>query len=157
MLTRSFEIICSNSPSIQYNTHNRWKDMASQPPSLPFQHHFFFEFRTSTVNKHARPVEIGQLQIWKPLWSLVFLHSVKVLRQSVSFIYLSLVFSSNFRIIFLPHTNTVNLLESYCGNITELGLPVFDPAGNALGLLTKVKALLIFDREESDFSTKLDD
>ena len=82
--------------------------------------------------------------------------AAEVLSQS-KFHLLSLVFPSNFRIVFLPHTNTVNLLESYCGTITEPGLPVFDPAGNALGLLTKVKALLIFDREESDFSTKLDD
>ena len=27
--------------------------------------------------------------------------------------------------IFLPHTNTVILLEPYCGTITEPGLPVF--------------------------------
>ena len=26
--------------------------------------------------------------------------------------------------IFLPHTNTVILLEAYCGTITEPGLPV---------------------------------
>ena len=26
--------------------------------------------------------------------------------------------------IFLPHTNTVILLEPYCGTITEPGLPV---------------------------------
>ena len=61
--------------------------------------------------------------------------AAEVLLQS-KFHLLSLVFSSNFRIIFLPHTNTVNLLESYCVTITEPGLPVFDPAGNALGLLT---------------------
>ena len=30
----------------------------------------------------------------------------------------------NFRMIFLPHTNTVILLEPYCGTITEPGLPV---------------------------------
>ena len=27
---------------------------------------------------------------------------------------------------FLPHTNTVSLLELYCGTITETGLPVLD-------------------------------
>ena len=42
----------------------------------------------------------------------------------VSFIDLYLVFPRNFRIIFLPHTNTVILLEPYCGSITEPGLPV---------------------------------
>ena len=42
----------------------------------------------------------------------------------VSFIDLYLVFSRNFRIAFLPHTNTVILLEPYCGTITEPGLPV---------------------------------
>ena len=42
----------------------------------------------------------------------------------VSFIDLYFVFSTNFRIVFLPHTNTVILLEPYCGTITEPGLPV---------------------------------
>ena len=42
----------------------------------------------------------------------------------VSFIDLYLVFPRNFRMIFLPHTNTVILLELYCGTITEPGLPV---------------------------------
>ena len=42
----------------------------------------------------------------------------------VSFLDLYLVFPRNFRIIFLPHTNTVILLEPYCGSITEPGLPV---------------------------------
>ena len=36
----------------------------------------------------------------------------------VSFIDLYLVFPRNFRMIFLPHTNTVILLEPYCGTIT---------------------------------------
>ena len=44
----------------------------------------------------------------------------------VSFIDLYLVwFPRNFRILLLPHTNTVILLERYCGTITEPGLPVF--------------------------------
>ena len=42
----------------------------------------------------------------------------------VSFIDLYLVFPRNFRMAFLPHTNTVVLLERYCGTITEPGLPV---------------------------------
>ena len=42
----------------------------------------------------------------------------------VSFIDLYLVFPRNFRMIFLPHTNTVILQEPYCGTITEPGLPV---------------------------------
>ena len=42
----------------------------------------------------------------------------------VSFIDLYLVFPRNFRMIFLPHINTVILLEPYCGTITEPGLPV---------------------------------
>ena len=42
----------------------------------------------------------------------------------VSFIDLYLVFSRNFRIAFLPHTNIVILLEPYCGTITEPRLPV---------------------------------
>ena len=43
----------------------------------------------------------------------------------VSFIDLYLVFLTNFRIVFLPHTNTVILLEPYFGTITEPGLPVW--------------------------------
>ena len=45
----------------------------------------------------------------------------------VSFIDIYLVFPTNFTIVFLPHTNTVILLEPYCvycGTITEPGLPV---------------------------------
>ena len=42
----------------------------------------------------------------------------------VSFIDLYLVFTTNFRIVFLPLTNTVILLEVYCGTITEPGFPV---------------------------------
>ena len=45
----------------------------------------------------------------------------------VSFIDLNLVFPTNFRIVFLPYTNTVNLLEQHCGTITEPGLPVIVP------------------------------
>ena len=41
----------------------------------------------------------------------------------VSFIDLYLVFPTNFRIVFLPHTNTVILLELHCCTITEPGLP----------------------------------
>ena len=43
---------------------------------------------------------------------------------SVSFIDLYLVFPTNFGIVLLPRTNTVILLEPYCGTITEPGLPV---------------------------------
>ena len=39
----------------------------------------------------------------------------------VSFIDLYLVFPTNFRIVFLPHTNNVILMEPYCGTITEPG------------------------------------
>ena len=42
----------------------------------------------------------------------------------VSFIDLYLVFPRNFRMVFLPHTNTVILLEPYSGTITERWLPV---------------------------------
>ena len=46
----------------------------------------------------------------------------------VSFIDLYLVFPRNFRIVFLPHMNTVILLEPYCGTSPEPGLPVFRQA-----------------------------
>ena len=39
---------------------------------------------------------------------------------------LYLVFPRNFWMVFLPHTNTVILLEPYCGTITEPGLPVLE-------------------------------
>ena len=42
----------------------------------------------------------------------------------VSFIDLYLVFPRNFRMVFLPHTNAVILLERYCGTMIEPGLPV---------------------------------
>ena len=42
----------------------------------------------------------------------------------VCFIGFYLVFPTNFGIVFLPHKNTVILLEPYCGTITEPGLPV---------------------------------
>ena len=50
----------------------------------------------------------------------------------VSFIDLYLVFPRNFRIVFLPHTKTVILLEPYCGTITEPGLPVVGAVGREL-------------------------
>ena len=49
----------------------------------------------------------------------------------VSFIDLYLVFPRNFRMIFLPHTHTVILLEPYCGTITEPGLPVHIQINNS--------------------------
>ena len=50
--------------------------------------------------------------------------TLKIRNCRVSFIDLYLVFSRNFRIAFLHHTNTVILLERYCCTITEPGLPV---------------------------------
>ena len=48
-----------------------------------------------------------------------------------------LVFPKNFKIVFLPHTNTVILLGPYCGTITEPGLPV-SIRENAFFLMTIV-------------------
>ena len=48
----------------------------------------------------------------------------------VSFIDLYLVFPRNFRMVFLPHTNTVILLDPYCGTMIEPGLPVVIVAQN---------------------------
>ena len=42
----------------------------------------------------------------------------------VSLIDLYLVFPTTFRIVFLPHTNTVILLKLYRGTVTEPGWPV---------------------------------
>ena len=44
--------------------------------------------------------------------------------RRISFIDFYLVFPRNFRIVFLPHTNSVILMQPYCGTITEPGLPV---------------------------------
>ena len=49
---------------------------------------------------------------------------IKTTNCRVSFIDLYLVFPSTFRIVFLPHTNIVILLEPYRGTVTEPGLPV---------------------------------
>ena len=38
--------------------------------------------------------------------------------------------------IFLPHTNTVILLEPYCGTMTEPGLPVADKNKEAKAMFT---------------------
>ena len=45
--------------------------------------------------------------------------------------------------IFLPHTNTVILLEPYCGTITEPGLPVLRGAGT--GFVVVLPLPLNFD------------
>ena len=63
---------------------------------------------------------------------IVFRVNLNKLRNFVgaiktSFIELYLVFPRNFRMVFLPHTNTLILLELYCGTITEPGLPVNQP------------------------------
>ena len=49
----------------------------------------------------------------------------------VTFINVNLVFPTNFRIIFSPHTNTVIWLEPYCGTITEPGLPAISLEGSS--------------------------
>ena len=67
--------------------------------------------------------------IWTNYCKLSRINFVGAIRTTtsncrVSFIDLYLVFPRNFRMIFLPHTNTVILLEPSCGTITEPGLPV---------------------------------
>ena len=62
------------------------------------------------------------LYLGKLHWFLYLLLSYFYDPGRVSFI--DLVFPRNFRMIFLPHTNSVILLEPYCGTITEPGLPV---------------------------------
>ena len=59
-------------------------------------------------------------------WSRNFVGALRTTTTncSVSFIDLYLVFPRNFRILFLPHANTVILLDPYCGTITERGSPV---------------------------------
>ena len=70
----------------------------------------FFEFEQITANYHE---------------TSNFVEAIKTTNKSrVSFIDLYLIFPTNFRIVFLPHTNTLILLEPYCGTITQPGLPV---------------------------------
>ena len=59
-------------------------------------------------------------------WSRNLVEAIRTstINCRVRFIDLFLVFPRNFRMVFLPHTNTVILLEPYCGTITEPGLPV---------------------------------
>ena len=65
------------------------------------------------------------LRSWHVYFPLEFeFRRTTTINCRVSFIDLYLVFPRNFRMIFLPHTNTVILLEPYCGTITEPGLPV---------------------------------
>ena len=60
-------------------------------------------------------------------WSLNFFGAIRTTTTNcrVSFIDLYSVFPTNFRIVFLPHTNTaVILLKPYCGTIIEPAAPV---------------------------------
>ena len=61
-------------------------------------------------------------------WNFVGAIRTTTTNCRVRFIDLYLIFPTNFRIVFLPHTNTVILLEPYCGSITEPGLPVITRA-----------------------------
>ena len=65
-LKRIFVIICSNSPSIQNNTHDRRHEMASQPP-CSLSNTIFLQNSNSNGKRHARMVEIGQHQIQKSM------------------------------------------------------------------------------------------
>ena len=52
------------------------------------------------------------------------------------------ILPSNFRIVFLPHINTVILLKTYCGAITKPGLPVRSLTVLDASLPTTFKRLL---------------
>ena len=69
---------------------------------------------------YCMEVKLGTLS-WNFVWAL----RTKTTNCRVSFIDLYIVFPTKFRIVFLPHKNTVILLEHYCGTITKSGLPVF--------------------------------
>ena len=82
------------------------------------------ELNESMVAKMASRVNLNKL-------SCNFVGAIRTTTNDcrVSFIDFYLVFPTNFRIVFLPHTNTVILLEPYCGTITEPGLPVVQSGG----------------------------
>ena len=46
------------------------------------------------------------------------------MKLTLQLVVVVLIAPTKFRIVFSPNTNTVILLESYCGTITEPGLPV---------------------------------
>ena len=69
---------------------------------------------------YCMEVKLGTLS-WNFVWAL----RTKTTNCRVSFIDLYIVFPTKFRIVFLPHKNTVILLKHYCGTITKSGLPVF--------------------------------
>ena len=58
-------------------------------------------------------------------WNIVWALRTTTTNCRVSFIDLYLVFFTKCRVVFLPHKNTVILLQHYCGTITKFGLPVF--------------------------------
>ena len=85
----------------------------------------FFKKKMEELNKQNLKV----LNATKALQIIIILTwalRTKTTNSRVSFIdlYMYLVFPKNFKIVFLPHTNTVILLGPYCGTITEPGLPV---------------------------------
>ena len=53
--------------------------------------------------------------------TFVWVFKTETTNCRVSFIVLYVVFPNNFRILILPDTNTVILLEPYCGTVTEPG------------------------------------
>ena len=67
---------------------------------------------------------VWRVNLNKLSWNFVWALKTTTTNCWVSFIEFYSVFPTNFGIVFLPHTNTVILLERYCGTITEPGLPV---------------------------------
>ena len=85
----------------------------------------FFKKKMEELNKQNLKV----LNATKALQIIIILTwalRTKTTNSRVRFIdlYMYLVFPKKFKIVFLPHTNTVILLGPYCGTITEPGLPV---------------------------------
>ena len=70
----------------------------------------------------------------------------RVINCRVSFIDLYLVFPRNFRMVFLPYTKTVILLERYCGTITEPGLPVTELENRPSSQLTNTALQLLGEK-----------
>ena len=93
--------------------------------------HSMFIYRWSWPRCHLVPPTLCIILyggwIWANYLENSFEQRATTTNCRVSFIDLYIVFPRNFRIVFLPYTNTVILLEPYFGTIREPGFPVLKP------------------------------
>ena len=83
---------------------------------------------------------VWRMNLSKLSWNFVWSLRTPTAICRVSFIDFYLVFSMDFRIVFLPHTNTVIFMKPYRDSITEPGLPVLRPR-------IQIPHLLVFSKK----------